>query len=494
MGATVIDSLVVELGLDPKKFTDGQREALENFKRTQEEAEKGAKTTEDAGRRVGQTVSAIRTAGLQMFAAFTGGKGLVDFATGLTHSNAQLGRLERNIGVSAQTIAKWSGAAQIFGGDAKSMATSFVSMSDAFAGWQIGIPSPLIADLRAISTAGGKIIDVNKGVDQSFLDLADNLKAIHDRDPAQAGLLGRRIGLDPALFDILIRGSAGAKEVLDYVRRIGLATKEDIDEFGELEKRMAQMGLKAESLGRKLLGGKNGGASQIMQTADFLNKSPGEAWKSASEQFNAEREKSGFFGAWYNLISGNTSTGNNGSQRLFNNSGGGKGAFASPAEKEAFIRVEAVRRGIDPNVAVAVSKSEGFNNYVGDKGTSFGAFQLHYKNNIPGLSNSGLGDVFTKQTGFDARDPATERRQIQFALDQAKSGGRGWAPWHGWKGAQFAGIGQGGGNGSSSTEINIDKIEINAGANADGAKIGQDLRAELQKRQSAAAQANDGQN
>ena len=37
---------------------------------------------------------------------------------------------------------------------------------------------------------------VNKGVEQSFLDLADNLKAIHDRDPATAGLLGRRLGLE----------------------------------------------------------------------------------------------------------------------------------------------------------------------------------------------------------------------------------------------------------------------------------------------------------
>lgn len=106
-----------------------------------------------------------------------------------------------------------------------------------------------------------------------------------------------------------------------------------------------------------------------------------------------------------------------------------------------YIREAAKARGIDPNVAVAVARSEGLNGYVGDRGTSFGPFQLHYKNNIPGLSNSGLGDSFTKATGLDARDPSTVRQQIDFALNYAAKNG--WGPWHGWRGSRFAGIGPG---------------------------------------------------
>jgi hypothetical protein len=67
------------------------------------------------------------------------------------------------------------------------------------------------------------------------------------------------------------------QKVLDYVKQLGVATKEDTDAFGELEKRMAQMGLKAESLGRKVLGGENGFTRQIIEAADFMNMSPGEA-------------------------------------------------------------------------------------------------------------------------------------------------------------------------------------------------------------------------
>ena len=478
MTGTVIDSLVVELGLDPRKFTEGQREALAAFKRTQEEAEKGAKDTEERSRRVGLSISDLRRTALDMFAVFTGGKGVVEFVGGIIRADASVGRLSRSVGESVGTITKWQAVARLFGGSAEGMAASFTTVSDAFAGWKVGIVSPLIADFRAISTAGGKIIDVNKGVDQSFLDLADNMKAIYDKDPARAGMLGRRIGLDPAMIDILIQGSAKTKEFLDYVKQIGVATEKATKDAQSLERQWAEMSLKSESATRSLLGGwfgnvikgMNAGAASDMEALGNFGNDPWGSLASILEYGKAAESKM--------------------PKPSYGDAGGGA-SFATKSEKEAYIREEARKRGIDPNIAMAVAKSEGFDNYVGDKGTSFGAFQLHYKNNIPGLSNAGLGDEFTKKTGKHASDPATEREQIQFALDQAKQSG--WGPWHGWKGSRWAGIGQGGGN-STSTEINIDKIEVNAGPNADGTKIGQDVRAELQRRQSAAAQANDGQN
>jgi len=102
---------------------------------------------------------------------------------------------------------------------------------------------------------------------------------------------------------------------------------------------------------------------------------------------------------------------------------------APTSDVEAYIRQSASARGIDPNVAVRVAKSEGLAPGVwqsnvrqgGKRETSYGPFQL--------LVGGGLGDKFIRQTGLDPRDPSTVKQQIDFALDQARQGG--WSPWYG---------------------------------------------------------------
>lgn len=479
MAGTVIDSLVVELGLDASKFTKGQQQALAAAKKLEEGVERSRKNAEEDANRMGDALGGIKRQALELFAVFAGGKSVIGFARDLTHANAQLGRLERNIGVSASTISKWQGAARIFGGSAEGMASSFQTVSDAFAGWRIGVVSPMIADLRAISTAGGTIIDVNKGVEQSFRDLSTNLKAIHDRDPAQAGLLGRRLGLDPALYDLLIQGPEKLQKVLDYVQKIGVATHEDTDAFGELEKRISQMGLKSESLGRQLLGGENGGASKIIRLADWLNESPGDAWEDFKKWYGESQVPAGY-GAKTSAPA----------QKLFGGTVGASGAFTSQAEKEAYIRSEAAKRGINPNTAMAVARSEGFGSFSGDNGTSFGAYQLHV---TPGGRGKAVGDQFRAATGLDPSDPANERAAISFALSDAKKNG--WGAYHG---AANTGIGtwQGidrSGGSTSTTTVHIQEVKVTPPANADAATFADRFAGEV-KLQSFSAQSNAGPN
>lgn len=98
-------------------------------------------------------------------------------------------------------------------------------------------------------------------------------------------------------------------------------------------------------------------------------------------------------------------------------------------EVEQYIRQAAARRGIDPNIAVRVARSEGLapgvwqSNVVknGRRETSYGPFQL--------LVGGGLGDKFRRQTGMDPSDPSSVYAQVDFALDQASQGG--WGPWYG---------------------------------------------------------------
>lgn len=123
---------------------------------------------------------------------------------------------------------------------------------------------------------------------------------------------------------------------------------------------------------------------------------------------------------------------------------------------ESYIRMRAASLGINPDVAVRVAMSEGGvteGARPGDRGTSFGPYQLHY--------GGGLGDAFTQQTGLNARDPGNVYAGIDFALQNVAKGG--WSPFHG---AARVGIGNWEGIGSekgggSRTPL---KIVINVGA------------------------------
>jgi hypothetical protein len=111
------------------------------------------------------------------------------------------------------------------------------------------------------------------------------------------------------------------------------------------------------------------------------------------------------------------------------------------------------RHGVDPNAAIAIFDEEtgGDSNFIGDMGSSFGPFQLHYRGMVPGiprLNHPGLGDEFTAATGLNASDPSTWQAQVEFPLYKASTGG--WTPWstmsaaglHKWSGIDQSQIGR----------------------------------------------------
>lgn len=485
MAGHVVDSLVVELGLDPSKLNAQQQQTVNNFKRFTDSLQEAGGRTEDAIDRVGDAIGGIKTQALEMFALFTGSKSIIEFGSQVLQTASNLGRLERNIGVSAETISKWQGVARIFGGDAQSMASSFKTVSDAFAGWKVGQVSPMISDLRAIQAAGGKAIDMTKGVEQSFLDLADNLKAIHDRDPAQAGFLQSKLGLDPALFDALIQGSGKLKELLGQIAGV---TSENARAASELDRQWQQF------IDRIERATKAGVLSTIFAASRAIDElSHGEliSRDSLVGSWLYGTKFRGFGPQGYKFQDPSAPT------AVAPTPGVGAplpsgGAFTSQTEKEAFIRQEAIRRGIDPDVAVRVAKSEGFSSPVGDNGTSFGAFQLHV---TPGGRGRAVGDQFKAATGLDPSDPANERATIAFALDDARKNG--WGAYHGARNTgipDWAGINSTTTNTTTTTSapVSIENLNVYPPPGTDGKKFANDISS-VARRQSAAAQSNYGQ-
>jgi hypothetical protein len=111
------------------------------------------------------------------------------------------------------------------------------------------------------------------------------------------------------------------------------------------------------------------------------------------------------------------------------------------AAQEAYIRQAAQKRGINPDYAVKVARSEGLAPGVWQsrvkKGDmyepSYGPFQM-----LVGDGKTfprGMGNDFMEKTGLDPRDPKNVNQMIDFALDTAKRDG-----WRQWFGAKKVGV------------------------------------------------------
>lgn len=113
-------------------------------------------------------------------------------------------------------------------------------------------------------------------------------------------------------------------------------------------------------------------------------------------------------------------------------------------EIEGFIRDAAQQRGINGGIAIRVARSEGGVDQYAARGTfatgsSWWPFQLHYGG--AGYEHygtvAGMGNGFTKLTGWQPGDERAWRDSTRYALNRAKAGG--WGPWYG---AAAVGVGQ----------------------------------------------------
>lgn len=125
-----------------------------------------------------------------------------------------------------------------------------------------------------------------------------------------------------------------------------------------------------------------------------------------------------------------------------------KNLKAAPPRNEevhAYIVNKSKELGIEPRVALEVWAREGKagwqSNFVknGKRERSYGPFQLY--------TDGGLGNKFQRQTGLDPADPANWKAGVDFALEEAKTGG--WGPWYGAKAAGITGFEGIGGNPAS---------------------------------------------
>ncbi|GJD63750.1 hypothetical protein [Methylobacterium frigidaeris] len=252
--ATVVDRLVVELGLDPKAFAKGQKEAAAALVRTRQQAEKEGKGIEKAMDDAGAAFDRLARNALKLFALFTAGRGIGQFVRDITGADAALGRLSTSIGRAPELISAMSKAVERSGGDAQAAARSFQTWSEQVEQIRTTGDSSILPFLARLQAAGGKTIDLNKKNVDGLADLADNLKAVAEQQGiASATYYGKNLGFDEGTIALMVKGGAALRAAIAESEKLGIATRKDTEAAQALSTAYVTLTQEVESFGRTIL-------------------------------------------------------------------------------------------------------------------------------------------------------------------------------------------------------------------------------------------------
>lgn len=151
------------------------------------------------------------------------------------------------------------------------------------------------------------------------------------------------------------------------------------------------------------------------------------------------------------------------SQAILNDNRVRPGYTVPPSTIGQYIVDAARQRNIDPNVALAVYRSEGLTFWQsqvvnnGNQERSWGPYQLN--------TNGGLGTQFEKDTKLNATDPNNWKQNVDYSLNYVANSPNGWKPWNGFKTTPYADQGYKAGVGQ---DAKTQPISPNGTAGADG--------------------------
>ncbi|HBX4874693.1 TPA: lytic transglycosylase domain-containing protein [Klebsiella pneumoniae] len=198
MAATVIDALLVTLGLDTSQFRKGQQEVSDELKKQREDAKNTAKEMAEQGKKAASFFSSIKTELLALTGVTVTAGGLMSLVKNTTSSLMDLSIQSKALGMTAREL-------DGFGKAAESAGSSFERITAALQGFQAAkqgslfgdTSSPIFSGMRMLTALTGDTFDVYskdaKSLARSYLESLRKVK-----DPNIRRQIGAMGGFDDA--------------------------------------------------------------------------------------------------------------------------------------------------------------------------------------------------------------------------------------------------------------------------------------------------------
>lgn len=221
---TVLDSLIVQLGLDVKDLQEGQKKMSAALQKARDDSKSVADQIEENGKRAAEFFTRLRNEAIALFAAFAGFRSIEELTRHLGQADAAVHRLSSNMGIGARTLNTYENAVEAIGGTAQDANQSIQSLVNSFEEIKFTGTSANAGVLRYLGLSPQDLNNIPRALDKIHT-------AFMRMRPQEAQYLGTQLGFTPE-FTYLLR-QQNYRQLLEEAG-FGAGTEQD---FAEAQKR-----------------------------------------------------------------------------------------------------------------------------------------------------------------------------------------------------------------------------------------------------------------
>ena len=199
MAATVIDALLVTLGLDTSDFSKGQKDVSDDLKKQREDAKKTAKEMAEQGKKAASFFSSIKTELLALTGVTVTAGGLMSFVKSTTSGLMELSIQAKSLGMTAKELDGVGKAAEAAGSSVEKISAALQGVQNAKQLAKVGVYDTPVqeAAIRLNSLTHDSFNIRDDSAQTTFRKILDSARKVTDPDIRRQIL--QLVGIDDAI-------------------------------------------------------------------------------------------------------------------------------------------------------------------------------------------------------------------------------------------------------------------------------------------------------
>ncbi len=199
MAATVIDALLVTLGLDTSQFRKGQQEVSDDLKKQREDAKNTAKEMAEQGKKAASFFSSIKTELLALTGVTVTAGGLMSFVKSTTSGLMELSIQAKSLGMTAKELDGVGKAAEAAGSSVEKISAALQGFQNAKQLAKVGVYDTPVqeAAIRLNSLTHDSFNVRDDSAQTTFRKILDSARKVTDPDIRRQIL--QLVGIDDAI-------------------------------------------------------------------------------------------------------------------------------------------------------------------------------------------------------------------------------------------------------------------------------------------------------